>query len=361
MSSFQVPENKVGLIVGQKGATVKRLQSNYNVKIHTPRKDQRSTNGMHTISIEGPMQNAQACQQEILGLISGNGGGGAGNVQFGAVTGQFGSSGGFGGAQSPPMGGGTTKGLAFIFKVNPSTMQVEVLLQQRANTRGVTWGVPSGPMDQPSDAEGQYASGVVRVLTQTTSGGHPIPFMEMEPLQPVSITGKIIQHLVVPQWGDKADAWNGWVPAPTPGTESNHGSPQPLLINNMQQQVTSYHSWVPLSLLQQCQNQCPQEIKMWLQKNSTSVVQQLQAVYAKFQMGGVQVGGASSNASTPVDPNWGTTPEGQAKMAKFHHVVKTLSTMDPNTFVQAVQYCFDPSGLDNAFQKWTQAGQSLPN
>lgn len=107
-------------------------------------------------------------------------------------------------------GGGVKIGQAFVFRLR-SDFELEMLLQY-ANGK---WGVPSAPMNQPTDANHNYADGILRLLRQGCSGGQPIPFEKLEPCSHVDIPKKIMHHLVCPQW--TMQEWNGWQASPAPG------------------------------------------------------------------------------------------------------------------------------------------------
>lgn len=119
----QVPTNKIGLIIGKGGATMKRLQQTFGVHIDIP--GQELQNGPQTpIRIIGQHDAIQACVFELAkmcGIATDGDGLGGGEMPV--------LDGGMGG---PAAGGRDSQ--VFLFRVAPDTRELQLLLQLHAKS-----------------------------------------------------------------------------------------------------------------------------------------------------------------------------------------------------------------------------------
>ncbi|CAH0516125.1 unnamed protein product [Peronospora belbahrii] len=95
---MQVPNDRVGVIIGKRGETIKGIQDRYAVRIQIPQvPDPGSNPPVRTISIQGPPQSLTGAKEEVDMVILQ----GAGTQGFGTSGGQYGSfDTSYGGGQS---------------------------------------------------------------------------------------------------------------------------------------------------------------------------------------------------------------------------------------------------------------------
>jgi far upstream element-binding protein len=84
-----VPDDRVGIIIGKGGATVKDIQTRHRVRVQIPQVADIGTNPpMRTISIAGPPEGQQQAKYEIEMVVAGtpaHGGGGMGGARMGGM------------------------------------------------------------------------------------------------------------------------------------------------------------------------------------------------------------------------------------------------------------------------------------
>ncbi|KAL4145950.1 hypothetical protein PRNP1_011823 [Phytophthora ramorum] len=91
---MQVPNDRVGVVIGKRGETIKGVQDRHAVRIQIPQvPDPGSNPPVRTISIQGPAQNLAGAKEEIDMVILQ----GAGTHSFGGGGGSYGASGSYGG------------------------------------------------------------------------------------------------------------------------------------------------------------------------------------------------------------------------------------------------------------------------
>ncbi|RMX66980.1 hypothetical protein DD238_001650 [Peronospora effusa] len=91
---MQVPNDRVGVIIGKRGETIKGIQDRHAVRIQIPQvADPGSNPPVRTISIQGPSQSLAAAKEEVDMVILQ----GAGTHGFGTGGGQYGGDNGYGG------------------------------------------------------------------------------------------------------------------------------------------------------------------------------------------------------------------------------------------------------------------------
>jgi far upstream element-binding protein len=99
---MQVPNDRVGVVIGKRGETIKGIQDRHLVRIQIPQvPDPGSNPPVRTISIQGPDSSLQGAKEEIDMIILQ----GAGSQGFGGHS-QYGASGSYGGSSRYGGGGG---------------------------------------------------------------------------------------------------------------------------------------------------------------------------------------------------------------------------------------------------------------
>ncbi|CAI5739188.1 unnamed protein product [Hyaloperonospora brassicae] len=98
---MQVPNDRVGVIIGKRGETIKGIQDRHAVRIQIPQvPDPGSNPPVRTISIQGPPHNLAGAKEEVDAVIlqgmNGHGYDGGGGGQYGSDS-SYGGSRGFGG------------------------------------------------------------------------------------------------------------------------------------------------------------------------------------------------------------------------------------------------------------------------
>ena len=98
---MQVPNDRVGVIIGKRGETIKGIQDRHAVRIQIPQvPDPGSNPPVRTISIQGPPQNLAGAKEEVDAVIlqgmGGHGYDGGGGGQYGSDS-NYGGSRGFAG------------------------------------------------------------------------------------------------------------------------------------------------------------------------------------------------------------------------------------------------------------------------
>ncbi|KAG1696834.1 hypothetical protein DVH05_017744 [Phytophthora capsici] len=98
---MQVPNDRVGVIIGKRGETIKGIQDRHAVRIQIPQvADAGSNPPVRTISIQGPAQNLTGAKEEVdMVILQGAGGhsyGGGGGDRYGGNS-SYGSSSSYGG------------------------------------------------------------------------------------------------------------------------------------------------------------------------------------------------------------------------------------------------------------------------
>ncbi|KAL3659144.1 hypothetical protein V7S43_015725 [Phytophthora oleae] len=94
---MQVPNDRVGVIIGKRGETIKGIQDRHAVRIQIPQMaDPGSNPPVRTISIQGPAQNLTGAKEEVDMVILQ----GAGSQNFGGGGGRYGSDSSYGGSSS---------------------------------------------------------------------------------------------------------------------------------------------------------------------------------------------------------------------------------------------------------------------
>eukprot|EP00051_Salpingoeca_urceolata_P014338 m.182184 g.182184 ORF g.182184 m.182184 type:complete len:207 (+) comp18057_c2_seq3:276-896(+) len=157
----EIPQDKAGLVIGRKGASIQSLGQKYDVSVDIPKAVSYNMAGQPVFNATIRGTNPQGAKAEILGIVSGAGGGmGGGGV------------------------GGAKMGSAFIFKVDPSTREVQLLLQHKQGT----WTVPSERLDQPGDDQNGGLTGIYRILMQGCGAQGP-PLEQLGQVDAVHVAG----------------------------------------------------------------------------------------------------------------------------------------------------------------------------
>lgn len=90
---MMVPDDKVGIIIGKGGATIKDIQNRLRVKVQIPPgPDAGSMPPMRTISITGPAESQPIAKYEIEMILAGTPVNGGGGNHYGPSGGQYGQS-----------------------------------------------------------------------------------------------------------------------------------------------------------------------------------------------------------------------------------------------------------------------------
>ncbi|KAE8985550.1 hypothetical protein PF005_g21636 [Phytophthora fragariae] len=99
---MQVPDDRVGVVIGKRGETIKGIQDRHAVRIQIPQvADPGSNPPVRTISIQGPPQNLTGAKEEVdMVILQGAGthgfGSGGGGGRYGGDS-SYGASGSYGG------------------------------------------------------------------------------------------------------------------------------------------------------------------------------------------------------------------------------------------------------------------------
>jgi far upstream element-binding protein len=84
---MQVPNERVGVIIGKKGETIKGIQERYGVRVQIPQVPDAGTNPpIRTICIQGPPEYLQSVKAEIDAIILQGAGGGNSHGAYGSQT-----------------------------------------------------------------------------------------------------------------------------------------------------------------------------------------------------------------------------------------------------------------------------------
>eukprot|EP00035_Acanthoeca_spectabilis_P016893 m.352832 g.352832 ORF g.352832 m.352832 type:complete len:395 (+) comp16584_c1_seq2:170-1354(+) len=343
---FEIPSSGVGMLMGKGGETIKQLSSEFNVKITVPPPDQqRGEMTKVTISPNGPAANLDGVFEAMNAAFDGTvvhvgSAGAAAGGRGGGFGG--GGGGGFGGGGGGAAAGGYSTDI-WLFRVNPESLQIEVLLECYTKKWGpIREHLPPGNVDA-----------VLDVLTNRCSGGQGIPFQDCEPAgNPVKLTKskRQIYHLCCPQWTQEADAWNSWVPAPTRGCEGFTS------VADLPWPAENFHSWVPLSELMSLPDgdvNKIQSLKTWGAKNFVSVASQVIEIYKSKGIEGQIADDAAlidrwNAAAAPGSPDvggggggdWTQTNDGMALVANLWEMVQLMHNFDEATFTAAIGACF---------------------
>jgi far upstream element-binding protein len=97
---MQVPNDRVGVVIGKRGETIKGIQDRHSVRIQIPQEADAGSD-VRTISIQGPPQSLAGAKEEIdMVILQGAGGhGGYGGDSYGAQSGSYGDQSGSYGQQ----------------------------------------------------------------------------------------------------------------------------------------------------------------------------------------------------------------------------------------------------------------------
>eukprot|EP00056_Hartaetosiga_gracilis_P021171 m.23061 g.23061 ORF g.23061 m.23061 type:complete len:241 (-) comp8930_c0_seq1:1580-2302(-) len=224
--AYIVPSDKVGLIIGKKGVTIKGLQQRYGVKIDTNNQQGDQTQ----LVVTG--QNPIGCLEEIVEMIEG----------AGSKKGPRSFDG--------PTGGASTKEF-FVFQINGETQELQLLLQKREK-----WCIPS------TTEENNLA-----YLTAVLGGENPpMDNLGIESIK--ELARKQVNVVLVPR------DWSGWMPSPT---KEGEGLVDVTATDETLCGVTfpafGGHMWVDvLCVLAELEN-FPPEVKNFFKHNMDIIVQ----------------------------------------------------------------------------------------
>eukprot|EP00045_Choanoeca_perplexa_P012945 m.144089 g.144089 ORF g.144089 m.144089 type:complete len:341 (+) comp16187_c0_seq1:58-1080(+) len=309
-----VPKAMVGHVIGKAGATIKKLQSQYGVKITIP--DQKSqVEDPVPVAISGNDCNGAA--QAISALL----------VQ--AAQGQSQpASGGFGGG-SRSQAGGVKRALGFVFRLGPE-QELQLLLQHRMGR----WSIPQGTLTTQGDMDNESKNGMLRVLTAGCGGGNAPPLHEAYFMDPIALSSKFLHSILAPpNWGD-------WWPMPAVQGEVEM-SVSELAINGEPVQVQNGSAWVDVGLLKAGVSQLEdKDLSMWLKKTSSKMVPQILTAFA------------GGKVRPRVKDNWTTTPAAPQVLGNLKFIMQQMTAVDDASFAQIAGPCFDPDTILDMFLRW---------
>lgn len=305
--SVVVPSSMVGRIIGQQGATIKRLQETYGVTIAIPDKNTTSTQEHVEIKVNPSAQGADVggALAEITGICGGS------SASQNTIA-------------------------IFLFRKEPTSKRVQLLLQFRG-----LWAVPSRRAPLSTDINSVASAIFLEQL------GDP-PFEELYPLDPVELPGRHFFHLCVPP----TEIWDAW----KPGIETPSAAIEPVLQVDA---ATSYAGenqmiWIHLEVLEAfCATASAgaslnKLLISWVQHNKDLFAK----VYGTYQL--------EPPAPVVLTDNWVTTDEGRNLAGNFQHIAKYLVTLSDDEFLQCLQAIGNPSHIRDMIANWRSGGGDLP-